>query len=143
MVGDDDDKDDDSSADEENIVPTNKVAAETADQLEKELDKFRQDWKKELFVEKRLAGGEEETESSVKNTFEVEKSKKGKNVAEYHSFPQRTSKPILKTGDLKSGQENNDEFDYEEPNNNEQKAQYLFDKGVQLEQQGRHYEGSK
>jgi hypothetical protein len=36
---------------------------------------------------------------------------------------------------------NNNDLDYEQPENNEQKAKYLFDKGVQLEQQNRHYEG--
>jgi hypothetical protein len=34
-------------------------------------------------------------------------------------------------------------LNYEQPKTNEEKAKYLFDKAVQLEQQGRHYEAIK
>ena len=119
---------------DDNIIPTNKIVAESSDQLEKEFDKFRQDWKKELLEEKN-------EDPKIQNKTEIQHSK-GKNVAQYHSFSQRP-KLATKPGELNSGVTNTyNDLDYQEPTSNEQKSQYLFEKGVLLEQQGRHYEGS-
>lgn len=133
---------------EENIVPSNKIASQTIDELESELNKFRIEWRKELLDQDKK---ETNANSNTKPKYEVtysnrlstsvnSESIKPKNVAVYHQFPQRPKiepKPILVSQDLSA----ESDLQYDEPKTNEDKARYLFGKGVILEQQGRHYEG--
>ena len=102
------------------------MAAETSEDLENELAKFRNDWRKELT--------KETSSSKDENIY------RSKNVSVYHQFPARP-KAALNNEPVAEANPSND-LEYEQPQNNEQKAQYLFNKGVQLEQQSRHYEGN-
>lgn len=64
-----------------------------------------------------------------------------KNIAIYHEFPDR--KRIDSVEPVAEEKIDDNEFTYEQPENREEKAKYLFNKGVLLEQQNRHYEAIK
>lgn len=113
-----------------NIIPTNKLALETSKDLEQELTKFRNEWKNEV-----LSKGKES------KTGETESSRP-KNIAIYHEFPKR-NKPELVDESVEALKSETDDCDYEQPIKNEDRAEYLFNKGVLLEQQNRHYEAIK
>lgn len=85
--------------------------------------KFRNDWKNE--VNKKSESTEEKSSANSKN------------IAVYHEFTSRKKKQI----EDEAAEEPTEPFYYEQPMNNEDKALYLFNKGVSLEQQSRHYEG--
>ena len=120
---------------EDNIVPSNSLVLETANDLESELAKFRKEWKDELNKQdtQQQQVPQQSNEPSSNEVF------KSKNIAQYHQFPIRNRPQVAQ----QSNQETNEDSGlvYEKPQNNEQKAQYLFNKGVLLEQQGRHFEG--
>lgn len=64
------------------------------------------------------------------------------NRMEHHEFPTRP-KQKAQSSELDSVVSEPLDLNYEQPKTNEEKARYLFDKAVQLEQQGRHYEAIK
>lgn len=127
---------------EVDLVPSNKLASQTAAELEDELARFRNEWKMELLQEQdtKLPGAEQPTKVNVSIA------KRGKNVAEYHSFPVRAAAKNNKSAANESTSETTvagSDLNYVQPKTNEEKAKYLFDKAVLLEQQGRHYEAIK
>lgn len=139
---------DDSS---DNIIPSDRLAAQSSAQLEDELAKFRYEWKMELLNEQKDAtttttsGGGKSTSNSASNK---QKSQRKSNRMEHHALPSRASKsqniPQVLDDDTTTAKNSLEpELNYEQPKTNEQKAKYLFDKAVQLEQQGRHYEAIK
>lgn len=91
-----------------------------------ELARFRNDWKNEV-----LNKTSDKIGDDVKN--------QAKNIAIYHEFPDR--KRIDSVEPVAEEKIDDNEFTYEQPENREEKAKYLFNKGVLLEQQNRHYEG--
>jgi len=93
--------------------------------LEQELARFRNEWRNEV---------SNKTDSDYA-------SRQGKNIAVYHDFPRR-QRPAAEQTSAPTEIDEDDEFTYEQPENNEDKARYLFNKGILLEQQNRHYEGS-
>lgn len=122
----------------ENILPSDAIASQTVADLENELKKFRLEWKKELEEEKKT--DKSEFLSSF-NPVESETIKTSKNVGVYHQLPHRNR---IQSNKLSDG-DNLDsiDLDYRQPRTNEEKAQYLFNKGVILEQQSRHFEAIK
>ena len=105
-------------------MPSNQLIFETANDLNTELSRFRTEWRNEL--SKQEANKDDE---NIKP-----ETTKSKNIAQYREFPRRNLSSS-------NEQKESDDLEYEQPNN-EQKAQYLFNKGVLLEQQGRHFEGN-
>ncbi len=129
---------------ENDIVPSNKLAFESNEDLENELSRFRSDWKRELGKEN-VNGNEKNNynwkESSSIKSDSNDETKRPKNIAIYNVFQSRPKMNLSQV--TKVEKDINSDIDYDDqPQNNEQKAQYLFNKGVQLEQQNRHYEGS-
>lgn len=124
---------------DDNILPSDSIASQTVADLENELKKFRLEWKKELEEEKKP--DKSEFLSSFNQHSENELNKKSKNIAVYHQLPNRNRIQPSKS----SGTDNLDpiDLDYQQPKTNEEKAQYLFNKGVILEQQSRHFEAIK
>lgn len=108
------------------IVPTNRLAAQTTRDLQSELDRFRNEWQQELLSNERPATEQNKTQESNKS----------KGVERGQLRPPRH--PLSNSN--QSGDDNSD-LDYQQPETLEEKAKYLFDKAVQLEQQGRHYDG--
>ena len=103
------------------------------------MSKFRLEWKKELKIEKQPDENEFlKSFNSNENAKNVEISQRSKNIGVHQSFPQR-NRPELKA-QIETSSESSD-LNYEQPKTNEEKAKYLFNKGVILEQQSRHYEG--
>ena len=104
------------------IVSTNELALQTADELADELNKFRTEWKREL-------------NETTKRTDAPSKGKVAKMQVETGVL--RARKPASVAQPVSSS----DEQPVNESNGGEdEKAMYLFGKGVLLEQQGRHYE---
>jgi hypothetical protein len=117
--------------DENNIVPSNKLVLETANDLESELAKFRSEWKEELNKQDANANTSEQiTDKQINDQVN------SSNIKVNQSGLNNTTKPV-------ESDQNNDDLVYDEPKNTEQKAQYLFNKGVLLEQQGRFFEAIK
>lgn len=112
---------------EEILVHSNDLPFQTAADLEQELARFRNDWKNEM------SGNVNVTDNEPRKSTQV-----SKNIAVYHEFPTRR-RPVSETNDEPESIDNND-CDYDQPMNNEDKAKYLFNKGVLLEQQNRHFE---
>ena len=109
------------------LVHSNSLALETATDLEQELAKFRSDWKNE--VSRTREDGVERDQPQAKN------------IAVYREFPKRSTATVATT-DASSEIVINEDSDCEYvQESGEDKARYLFEKGVQLEQQNRHYEG--
>lgn len=106
------------------VIHSNALALETAADLEQELAKFRSDWKKEV----------------TKKEDKSDEHKRPKNVAVYHEFPKR-NKATVGTVSTNSEDVISETSDCEYEDTSDKKAMYLFEKGVQLEQQNRHYEG--
>lgn len=124
----------------DNIIPSDRLAAQSSAQLEDELAKFRYEWKMELLNEQK----DPTTSNSASNKQPQRKS----NRMEHHALPSRASKSqniaqVLDDDTTTATNSLEPELNYEQPKTNEQKAKYLFDKAVQLEQQGRHYEAIK
>ena len=122
---------------EENIIPSDKLAAESSAQLNDELAKFRNEWKMELLLDN--------AKSRTKNPSQFNDLKTRSNRMEHQEFrrtrPKSQQKPP--TSELDVGGGGGGDLNYEQPQTNEDKAKYLFDKAVQLEQQGRYYEAIK
>ena len=106
--------------------------------LENELKKFRLDWKKELEDEKKP---EKSEFLRSFNPGETETIKTSKNIGVYHQLPHRNRIQLSKPSDGDSI--DSIDLDYQQPRTNEEKAEYLFNKGVILEQQSRHFEAIK
>ncbi len=87
--------------------------------------RFRFEWKKELLEQEKKFDDLHQDESKLKNVIEFDGSKS-----------KSASITAIAINEVK-------DLDYEEPKTNEEKAKYLFNKGVLLEQQGRHYEAIK
>lgn len=111
---------------EADVVHSNALALETATDLEQELAKFRSDWKKEV----------------TRKEDKSDEGKRPKNVAVYHEFPKR-NRAAVGTVSTNSEVVISEASDSESEETSDQKAKYLFDKGVQLEQMNRHYEAIK
>ena len=112
--------------DSNDIVPSNELVLETANDLESELAKFRNEWKSELSKQEARQQQQIQTgKSDSKLEFET--------VINVSLLPILDVNSEAKTISL--------DLEKEESNDNEEKAQYLFNKGVLLEQQGRHFEG--
>jgi hypothetical protein len=129
----------------EDLVNSNELALQTASELEKELAHFRTEWKKELQLDKKTP-----LELSNVDSFGAQSAEKSsgqyKHKAQYSELPKRNNSSLNKnvTNSVISDKESQPELIdliYEQPESNEQKAQYLFNKAVLLEQQARHYEG--
>lgn len=129
---------DDDQDDDDNIVPSDRLAAQSSAQLEDELAKFRYEWKMELLLDQKDPSSQS-IDSSVKSS---KQSQRKNNRMEHHAFPSRASKPGSSVVD-EAANTNEQELNYEQPKTNEEKAKYLFDKAVQLEQQGRHFDAIK
>ncbi len=109
-------------------MPSDRLAAETTNDLENELDKFRNDWQKELNVTEKLdSAGRSEVHYDKKSGVE-----RG----------QLRPRPMVLKQSVEDNQVASD-LDYEQPETTEDKAKYLFNKAVLLEQQGRHYDAIK
>lgn len=128
-------------SEDDNILPSDLIASQTVSELESELKKFRLEWKKELEVEKKLEKSEFQKSFDPKPSGTNELSKRPKNVAVYQQFPQRNRLQQNKPSDSDNSESN--DLDYQQPKTTEEKAQYLFNKGVILEQQSRHFEAIK
>lgn len=127
----------DNNSDQNNILPSNKLASETTADLENELARFRSDWKKDLQVTQNKLEKNQNNEGEISNSLP-------KNAAVYHEFPKRnTPKNEVDSEGSENVILNDNVCEYEQPENNEDKAKYLFNKGVLLEQQNRHYEAIK
>lgn len=114
--------------DSNDIVPSNELVLETANDLESELAKFRNEWKSELSKQEARQQQQIQTgKSDSKLEFET--------VINVSLLPILDVNSEAKTISL--------DLEKEESNDNEEKAQYLFNKGVLLEQQGRHFEAIK
>jgi hypothetical protein len=117
------------------VVPSNKLAAQTSAELENELAKFRNEWKMELLEQDRppeqRPAGEREFKAWRKGNLAESGTltTRARNTAQQQQTSTVAPEPV--------------DLDYQQPKTNEEKAKYLFDKGVQLEQQGRHYEAIK
>lgn len=129
---------DDDQDDADNIVPSDRLAAQSSAQLEDELAKFRYEWKMELLLDQKDAS----SQPADSNAKSFKQSQRKSNRMEHHPFPSRASKPGSNLVD-ESVNTNEQELNYEQPKTNEEKAKYLFDKAVQLEQQGRHFDAIK
>ncbi len=116
--------------DSNDIVPSNELILETANDLESELAKFRNEWKSEL--------SKQEAKQQQQQQIQTDKDESN------HAYVSKTAvtaslRPVL---DVNSDLQNVKlDLEKEDTNSNEEKAQYLFNKGVLLEQQGRHFEG--
>lgn len=119
-------------------MPSNRLAAQSSAQLEDELAKFRHEWKMELLNEQK----EPATRSDASSGNSKQPQRKS-NRMEHHQLPRRSSRPDQSTPTMTGGGGGEPELNYDQPRTNEEKAKYLFDKAVQLEQQGRHYEAIK
>ena len=107
---------------------------ETANDLENELATFRNEWKRELIEHdrnKQSDSGETITTTSIIN----------RNLKSSNQFTLRP-RPSNVTIDDKNLNDQQ-EVEYDQPRSNEEKAQYLFNKAVMLEEQSRHYEAIK
>ncbi len=98
---------------------------------------FRNEWKREL-NEQDKEKIKQSVSGQITNTNKITNS----NVKSSSQFPVRT------TSILPSNSGNKDDkldviVDYDQPKSNEEKAQYLFNKAVLLEEQSRHYEAIK
>ena len=129
----------------QDLVHSNPLALETTTDLEDELAKFRNQWKRELTSETKRPPSPSTAASSSSSV-----SVTGKNVAQYHEFP-RKRQPKISEASASSPDPANEaakarnerDLDYDEPTGIEEKAKYLFNKAVLLEQQSRHYEAIK
>ena len=120
-----------------NIIPSDRLAAQSSAQLEDELARFRNEWKMELLKDQKPS---KTTETNKPSRTESQQQRKS-NRMEHHELPRR---PKTTTSDNESKVTPSfSDLDYEQPRTNEDKAKYLFDKAVQLEQQGRHYDAIK
>lgn len=123
---------------ENNIVPTNELAAQNSAQLEEELAKFRNEWKMEILLDQKETTTKTSETSKKQITSSSRQSQRKSNRMEHFPFPIRSAA----ASNVTSAEDTTD-LKYEQPRTNEEKAKYLFDKAVQLEQQGRHYEAIK
>lgn len=110
---------------EEIISNTNELALQTAADLEKELTKFRNEWKNEMSSKIKMADNKSESQT-------------GKNIAVYHEFPHK--KTSVNQEDVEPETTKDSDCEYDQPENSEDKAAYLFNKGVLLEQHNRYFE---
>jgi hypothetical protein len=126
------------------LVHSNPLALETNADLETELAHFRNQWKSELTNEKPLSTAAFST--STTNQDEVIKfsnlTETGRHVAKHQEFARKRQPKPAEPRNSESTEATRD-LDYDEPNGVEEKAQYLFNKAVLLEQQSRHYEAIK
>ena len=135
------------SDDENNIIPSNKLASETSKDLQKELEKFRTEWRKELFFQDTNSSSSS-SGKSIQNKSNVDSQQKTKKKSSVEQGQLKSRKPNANkqeiaafSNSLDQDDSNDSDLDYEQPKTNEDKAKYLFNKAVLLEQQGRHYDG--
>jgi tetratricopeptide (TPR) repeat protein len=129
----------DQDNEDENIIPSNPLAAQTSFDLSNELDRFRHDWQRELNQTEKS-----ENDNGESNPIGIRTSGK-KPIVERgqlrsRGVPSTGAGPL---GHLKEEGEPEPDLEYEQPRTIEDKAKYLFNKAVLLEQQGRHYDAIK
>ncbi len=126
-------------AESANIIHSNGLAMESAGELENELAKFRSEWKKELQRENNPPTSQNGS-GPQRQIRIVTTDKANTNKNEFMTkIPTSLSQ---EDENLVSSESTQPDLAYQEPKTNEEKAKYLFEKGVLLEQQGRYYEGS-
>ena len=108
------------------------IEFQTTDELEDELAKFRFQWKKELLEQEKKAESQDSTQTNKRSQIKID----------YDSGNSKTTTLALSEIEL-TFQNAEPDLNYIQPKSNEEKANYLFTKGVLLEQQGRHYEAIK
>ncbi len=108
---------------------------ETTNDLENELAMFRNEWKRELIEHDRnkLADDSQTNATSLVN-------RANRNLKSSNQFALRPRSNILIDETNLNEQQ---VVEYDQPKSNEEKAQYLFNKAVMLEEQSRHYEAIK
>lgn len=123
-----------------NIIHSNDLAMQSAGELESELAKFRSEWKKELERENNVKTSQKESETQCPIRI-VTTDKANSSKSEFMTKIPNASLFSQEDENLSSSESTQPDLAYQEPKTNEEKAKYLFEKGVLLEQQGRYYEG--
>lgn len=111
-------------------MSTNELALQTAQELADELNKFRTEWKREL--------NETTRASTTKETTIERQQRAGRKQVETGVLRPRATGASIKLETTTTESTNEEPAAAKE--SEEDKAMYLFGKGVLLEQQGRHYE---
>ena len=115
-------------------MPSNRLAAETTNDLENELDRFRNEWQRELLIS---------NESLSKATNTMPNELKATSSKSTPGVERGQLRPVRQQASKVSIDEPEPDLDYEQPSTTEENAKYLFNKAVLLEQQGRHYDAIK
>ena len=123
-----------------NIIHSNDIAMQSAGELENELAKFRSEWKKELQRENNTKPSQKRSETQRPIKI-ITTDKPNSNKSEFMTKIPTASLFSQEDENSLSSESTLPDLAYQEPKTNEEKAKYLFEKGVLLEQQGRYYEG--
>ena len=123
-----------------NIIHSNDLAMQSAGELESELAKFRSEWKKELQRENQTKTSQKG--SAIQRPIKIiTTDKANSNKSEFMTKIPTESEFSQEDDNTLLSESTQPDLAYQEPKTNEEKAKYLFEKGVLLEQQGRYYEG--